>query len=235
MDEAFFEQQTMYDDTWSSGLAAGKEQRGNHEVNMRFLEEVGLIRAGIRVLEIGCGIGSVVNELRQKGCQVVGTDISIEAITYGREKYPGLDLQVQPAEALDFEEGSFDMVLSFDLFEHIVESDAHLAEVARVLPMEGHYLLQTPNKYCNALFSTLKCRSLRWKRSHPSLHTWRQLRNRFGRQGFACRFVKMNPVSKFTLAKLYSYKPLPWLVQHIDLSRLPLALQSNLYVVAKKV
>ncbi len=47
---------------------------------------------------------------------------------------------------LPFPDASFDVVISFDVFEHIAESDAHLREVGRVLVPGGRYLLQTPEQ-----------------------------------------------------------------------------------------
>jgi 2-polyprenyl-3-methyl-5-hydroxy-6-metoxy-1,4-benzoquinol methylase len=99
-DESLRKQQQRYDRTWQRGLEAGKEQRGNLQTNLEFLEEIGLLEPGVRILEIGCGIGSVVHPLEEKGFHAVGTDISTRAIEYGMAKYPGIDLRVQAAERL---------------------------------------------------------------------------------------------------------------------------------------
>lgn len=219
---------------WAQNVAAGKVQRGNLEVNLQFLDEVGMPRPGQQVLEVGCGIGTVVWRLVEKGFHVVGTDLSQTAIHYGLEKYPGLNLQTAEAEKLPFEDNSFDCVISFDLFEHVEAIDDHVAEVGRVLRAGGHYLLGTPNKYCSAFFDTLRLRGFGWRVHHPSLHTWRQLRRRFARHGFDSRFVKMNTVTDFTLNKLKAYGFLGGLVRHVDTARLPLGLQSNLYLAAEK-
>ena len=48
-------QERMYEQSWSRSLAAGKEQQGNLQVNLRFLEEVDLLKPDMEVLEIGCG------------------------------------------------------------------------------------------------------------------------------------------------------------------------------------
>ncbi len=228
-------QQRMYEQSWSRSLAAGKEQQGNLQVNLKFLEQVDLLKPDMEILEIGCGVGTVAYELSRKGCRVTGTDISTTAIEYGRGKYPGVDLQVQPAEQLSYADGSFDAVVSFDLLEHLVEVDEHLSEVNRVLRGGGYYLLGTPNKYVSGFFDTLRKGDLSWKISHPSLHSWRGLRRRLARHGFSCRFVKMNPVSEFTLGKLRPFGPLRWIAQHINVARLPLSFQVTLYAAAVKI
>ena len=234
MDQQLKDQQDLYDSTWTGGLERGKEQRGNLQTNLEFLSRTGLLRPGDRILEIGCGIGAVVSELARQGCHVTGTDISRVAIEYGQSKYPGLDLQVQPAEELAFADETFDVVLSFDLFEHIARIDRHVSEVHRVLKPQGYYLFQTPNKLSNAAFETLSHRSLKWRRYHPSLHTPGQLRRRLARHGFEVSFVKVNSINEFTRAKLKRFGPLGSLIARVNFEKLPLALQTNLYVIARK-
>jgi len=234
MDPQLKEQQDLYDSGWRGGLERGKEQRGNLRTNLDFLARTGLLVPNRRILEIGCGIGTVVSELSQQGHRATGTDISRVAIEYGRTKYPGLDLQVVAAEELPFADGEFDLVLSFDLFEHIARIDRHVGEVHRVLKPEGYYLFQTPNKLSNATFETLSHKSLKWRRYHPSLHTPGQLRRRLARHGFETRFIKMNPINDFTRAKLKRFGPLGSLIARINFEKLPLILQTNLYAIARK-
>ena len=236
MDEDLKKQQELYDKGWRKELQAGKEQRGNLQTNLEFLAKTNLLKPNDRILEIGCGIGSVVSELSGQGYDITGTDISGEAIAYGLKKYGDIKLQVQPAEILQFEDGKFDIVLSFDLFEHITRVDKHISEVCRVLRDGGYYLFQTPNKYSSEIFETLYHKSLKWRRTHPSLHTPRQLKQRLSGQGFETQFVKMNPVNEFTLSKLRKkLGPISGIFKHINFRRLPLALQTNLYVIARKM
>ena len=235
IDEELKNQQELYDKGWRKELAAGKEQRGNLRTNLEFLTETNLLKQNDRILEIGCGIGSIVSELASRGYDITGTDISGEAIAYGLKKYGDIKLQVQPAEDLQFEDQTFDVVLSFDLFEHIARIDRHICEVHRVLRKDGFYLFQTPNKYSNVIFETLYHKSLIWRRAHPSLHTPGRLKRRLSKHGFEIKFVKMNPVNEFTLNKLRKkLGPISNIFKHINFRRLPLALQTNLYVIAHK-
>jgi len=228
-------QQQLYDDGWRKELQAGKEERGNFRTNMEFLNQTSLLKSGDKILEIGCGIGSIVFELGKQGHDVTGIDISREAIAYGLNKYGDIRLEVQPAENLPYEDESFDVVLSFDLFEHIAAIDSHIREVRRVLCADGYYLFQTPNKYSNAIYETLWTRSLKWRRYHPSLHSPRQLKRRLAGHGFETRFVKMDPVNEFTLKKLQKLGPAGYIFRKINFRKLPLALQTNLYVIAHKL
>ncbi len=235
MDEDLKKQQEHYDIGWRKGLQAGKEQLGNLQTNLEFLVETNLLKPNDKLLEIGCGIGSVVSELSGQGYDITGTDISGEAIAYGLKKYGDIKLEVQPAEDLQFEDQAFDIVLSFDLFEHIPRVDRHMSEVYRVLRRDGFYLFQTPNKFSNIVFETLQTKSLQWRRYHPSLHSPGRLRRRMARHGFETQFIKMNPVNEFTLSKLRKkLGPISGIFKHINFRRLPLGLQTNLYVVAHK-
>jgi ubiquinone/menaquinone biosynthesis C-methylase UbiE len=234
MDENLKKQQELYDRGWHKELQAGKEERGNLKTNLEFLAQTDLLKPHDRILEIGCGIGTVVHELSKKGHDIIGIDISSEAIEYGRKKYGDISLEVQAAETLPYENESFEVVLSFDLFEHIAEIDKHISEVKRVLRPGGYYLFQTPNRYSNIIYETLWTKSLQWRRYHPSLHSPGQLRRRMARHGFQTRFVKMNPINEFTEKKLQKLGVLGKILQHIDFRKMPLVLQTNLYVITDK-
>jgi len=235
MDENLKKQQKLYDEGWRKELKIGKEERGNLQTNLEFLDLTRVLKANDKVLEIGCGIGSVVFELGKQGYEVTGTDISSEAIAYGQKKYGDIHLEVQAAETLGYDDDSFDVVLSFDLFEHVAATDQHLSEVGRVLHPGGHYLFETPNKYSNVIYETLWTKSLQWRRYHPSLHSPGQLERRLAKHGFETRFVKMNPINEFTLKKLQKLGPIGYVFKKVNFQRLPLVLQTNLYVIAHKI
>jgi len=234
MDQDLAEQQEFYNRGWQKALEAGKEQRGNLSTNLEFLTRTDLLKPTDKILEVGCGIGSIVAELSKRGYDIIGTDISHRAIEYGLKKYGDIRLEVQAAETLPYEDESFDVVLSFDVLEHIAEVDRHISEVRRVLRTGGYYLFQTPNKYSNTIFETIYHRTLKWRRTHPSLHTPKQLTKRLNKYGFEMRFVKMDPINDFTIRKLQKLRPIGYLVRHVNFQKLPIALQTNLYVVARK-
>jgi len=235
MDDNLRKQQELYDEGWRKGLGIGKEERGNLQANLEFLALARVLKTNDKVLEIGCGIGSVVFKLSEQGYEVTGTDISGEAIAYGQNKYGDIRLEVQAAETLGYDEESFDVVLSFDLFEHVAATDKHLSEVRRVLRSGGHYLFQTPNKYSNVIYETLWTKSLQWRRYHPSLHSPSQLKRRLAKHGFEARFIKMNPINEFTLKKLQKLGPIGYVFKKVDCRKVPLVLQTNLYVIAHKI
>lgn len=234
MRPTFNQQREMNDRSWQWAIGSGREEMGNLEVNLQFLAQTGLLHAQTKAIELGCGTGSLCQALYQKGIDITGCDVSQVAIDYGREKYPHLNLSVVNAEQLPWENESFDVVLSFDVLEHLFNPDGHLAQVNRILRPGGYYLFQTPNKWVNSIFETMKTRSLEWRRYHPSLHSAGQLKRRLIRHGFALQFIKMNTMNAFTLKKLENS---PWLIKlagRLDFRRLPLWMQTNFYVIARK-
>ena len=184
-------------------VASADTEFGNLEANLRFLDESGLLRPDLRMLEIGSGRGSLLQTLRERGLDVAGVEVSADRVADARSRYPDLPIQHVSGVALPFPDAGFDVVLSFDVFEHIRDSDAHLREVLRVLKPRGWYLLQTPNKWSNSVFETIRWRSFtRWREDHCALHTAGQLERRFRRLGFETDFADVPVVTPFYREKV---------------------------------
>lgn len=206
---------------------------GNLEANERFIDETGLLTPRTRVLEIGSGRGGMLHLLCRRGLNVQGVDISAERIAEAQGRFGDLPLQQSNGTSLPFPDEAFDVVLSFDVFEHIPDTDAHLREVRRVLRPGGWYLLQTPNKWTNALFETIRWRSFtRWKADHCSLHTKKALRARLQQHGFHVAFDDVAVVTPFFRAKVRQYLgPVgAFALAVINPDRLPGPFRTNFYV-----
>ncbi|MCL2031141.1 MAG: class I SAM-dependent methyltransferase, partial [Oscillospiraceae bacterium] len=80
--------------------------------------ELGLCRAGTRVLDLGTGTGVLPRHLARYGARFTGADISENQIAQARRLSEGLDIDyiVSPAETLDFPDGTFDTVLACQCF-----------------------------------------------------------------------------------------------------------------------
>jgi SAM-dependent methyltransferase len=210
---------------------------GNLDANLRFLEDSRLLQPGLRVLEIGCGGGTLLHRLKASGLDIVGVETNPQRIEESRLAHGPLPIQQVSGSPLPFRDRTFDIVLSFDVFEHIPDSDAHLAEVRRVLKPGGWYLLQTPNRWTNAIFETIRWRSFsKWKVDHCSLHSYSQLRDRLARQGFDVVFDDVKVVTPFFRQKVRRYlgPAGSLLLAIVNPDRLPLPLRTNFYVRARK-
>ena len=103
------------------------------------------IGPGARVLEIGCGTGSLVVALktRHRDAQVVGMDPDPKALSIARQKAERagvkIDLDQGFSDHLAYPDASFDRVLSSFMFHHLPhdERSATLAEIRRVLKAGG--------------------------------------------------------------------------------------------------
>jgi len=211
---------------------------GNLEANQRFLLESGLLRPGLRVLEIGSGRGTLLKWLLDQGIDAQGIEVSEERVAHSRELHGPLPLHLTDGGALPFGDREFDLVLSFDVFEHIADSDAHLREVSRVLRDDGAYLLQTPNKWTNTVFETIRWRSFTaWRGIHCALHTAAQLERRFRRHGFLVTLADVSIMTPFFREKVRRYLGTPgvWALSVCNPDRLPRRWRTNFYVIARRI
>ena len=213
----------------------GPQQFGNAEANLRFLEATEALTPDAEMLEIGTGTGGMLRTLLERGHRAQGVEINPELIAESRRWFGDLPIQLISGTTLPFADSSFDVVMSFDVFEHIPDSDAHLRDVHRVLRTGGLYLIHTPNKWSNTVFETIRWRSLtRWREDHCSLHTPGQLRRRLAAHGFAAEFYDVPVVNEFFRQKVRGH--LGWTgtaaLAVINPDRLPVEWRTNLYVKA---
>lgn len=145
-------------DNYATDIKMGKIDRGNFAANIQFLAETELLKEGIRILEVGCGAGRLTDYITQKGFDVVGIDVSKTLIRENYIRNPDAITFIASGDKLPFMDSSFDIIMSFDVFEHIPDYNGHLEEVLRVLKPHGHYLFQTPNKLTNMSFEIVKNR-----------------------------------------------------------------------------
>jgi SAM-dependent methyltransferase len=101
-----------------------------------------------RVLDAGCGAGYGSAELAHVAASVIGADSAAEAIAFARENYrlPNLHFERASCDALPHADGRFDLVVAFEVIEHLKSWPEFLLEVRRVLSPQGQFLVSTPNK-----------------------------------------------------------------------------------------
>jgi SAM-dependent methyltransferase len=210
-----------------------RDDYGNYEANLRFLREAGLQPGAGPLLEIGSGKGRMLDLLRREGHEAQGVEVNESMIQESRRLFGDLPVQKVEGARLPFEDQAFSTVVSFDVFEHIPDSDAHLAEVRRVLKPGGAYLLQTPNKWTNVVFETIRWRSFTaFRVDHCSLHSYLEIKQRFAKHGFDTQFFDIPVVTDFFRWKVRRYLGWPGLalLRVANPDRFPLALRTNFYV-----
>ncbi|MGH2698676.1 MAG: class I SAM-dependent methyltransferase [Actinomycetota bacterium] len=101
-------------------------------------------RPGMRVLDVGCGIGGPGAWLAtERGCEVVGTDVMEEAARGLRRLFPQLCTLVSTSRALPFRNASFDASWAIGVLETIAHKSEALRELARVLIPEARLAAYT--------------------------------------------------------------------------------------------
>jgi ubiquinone/menaquinone biosynthesis C-methylase UbiE len=194
--------------------------------------------ASKKILEIGCGNGSLTFHLYMKGALVIGTDISEDFIENAKERFPNIPEEnfiVMGGDVLNFPDNTFDYVFSFDVLEHIKDTDEHLQEVKRVLKPNGIYGFGTPNKITNIPWEIISSKSLtKWKTYHCSLHTYNQLKRRLRKNGFDYDFINIPIMNDFVKNKLLNKTGVfgEILLKIIDIDKLPSPLRTNFYVIS---
>ncbi len=105
------------------------------------------VRAGERVLDLGCGEGRLAGALARAGAIVVCADVAAEPLRRARVAQPGLDMVLLPnggESAWPLEDASFDAVWAGEVIEHVADASRWLSELRRVLRPRGTLLLSTP-------------------------------------------------------------------------------------------
>jgi len=102
------------------------------------LSEQGLSRSGMRVLDIGCGTAPYKPIFTRLGCEYIGCDLKSE------DDQSEVNVFIAPGEKIPLEDASADMVVSFEVLEHVADVDFYLSECRRLLKQGGVLLLSAP-------------------------------------------------------------------------------------------
>ena len=99
---------------------------------------------GGRLLDVGCGFGFFLREMKNQGWQVEGGEIAPAGIRYTRERW-NIPVHDQPLEELGIADNVFDVVTLFYVIEHVADPIQLLTEVNRILKPGGLVLLRWPH------------------------------------------------------------------------------------------
>lgn len=103
---------------------------------------------GRDVLDAGCGAGYGSAVLASAGAQsVLGVDIAPDAVAYAQQHYScsGLAFAVKDIGHLDLPDAGFDLIVSFEVIEHLDDPALLVQSAARLLRPDGLFVVSTPN------------------------------------------------------------------------------------------
>jgi SAM-dependent methyltransferase len=135
---------------------------------------------GLKVLEIGCGLGTDGAQFAKAGADYTGVDLTGAAVELSRKHFelfnlPG-NFQTADAEKLDFADDSFDLVYSHGVLHHTPDTAKAIREIHRVLRPGGRaiVMLYHRNSYNYRVNISLLRRAgaqlLRWDKGVSLVH-----------------------------------------------------------------
>lgn len=102
--------------------------------------------AGLDVLEAGPGEGYGADLIADIARSVTGVDYDEQAVAHIRAKYPRIHMHLGNLANLPIADGAVDVVVNFQVIEHLWDQGQFVTECARVLRPGGMLLMSTPNR-----------------------------------------------------------------------------------------
>ncbi len=102
--------------------------------------------AGLDVLEAGCGEGYGADLIADVARRVIALDYDEATVSHVHARYPRVDVRHGNLAQLPLPDGSVDVVVNFQVIEHLWDQPQFVAECLRVLRPSGLLLMSTPNR-----------------------------------------------------------------------------------------
>jgi SAM-dependent methyltransferase len=115
------------------------------------------LRAGDRLLDLGCGAGGLLAAARARGAGVAGLDAADSLVAIARRRLPGARIEIGDMEALPFPDAAFDVVTAVNALQFAADPGRALAEAARVCRPAGSVLVLVwgPRADCQLITVTM--------------------------------------------------------------------------------
>ena len=97
-----------------------------------------------RILDVGCGLGMYVRQMRRFSADVYGVDVDAEKVAQASRTLP--NIYTAPAEALPFPDDYFDVILLHEVIEHVDDDRQAIREAYRCLRPGGQIVIYAPNR-----------------------------------------------------------------------------------------
>src|SRR5215471_12434713 len=97
------------------------------------------LRAGVRLLDVGCGPGTITADFARRVAPgvVIGIDASADVIAEAQRDHPGVTFAPGDVYRLDYQDASFDVVHAHQVLQHLADPVAALLEMRRVVRPGG--------------------------------------------------------------------------------------------------
>jgi SAM-dependent methyltransferase len=118
--------------------------RAGQQRRLEMIRQAAGERISGRILENGCGVGMYVEKLSSLGGQVFGLEYDFERAAEAGHR--SLGIINAAGESLPYPAGSFDLILSHEVLEHVVDDRLAVYEMARVLKPGGRAVIFVPHR-----------------------------------------------------------------------------------------
>ncbi len=145
-----------------------------------------------RLLEIGCAMGTLLNEIRQRGWEVTGIEPEEWTCKIARERY-GLDVINGIFQDAIIAKSSFDVVLMLHVIEHLADPLGGLIRIGEFLRPSGVLALETP-RYDTAMFKFLRGRERSVFEGHTYYFTRHSIQQIAAKAGY--EMIKLRSVGR---------------------------------------
>jgi 2-polyprenyl-6-hydroxyphenyl methylase/3-demethylubiquinone-9 3-methyltransferase len=133
-----------------------------------------------KLLDVGCGGGYLCEDFAKIGFDVTGIDPSQNTLSAARahaaQNSLRIDYEEGRAEAIPFDDSSFDYVSCCDVLEHVDDVNKAISEIARVLKSGGLFFYDTINRTLMSWLAVIKI-AQDWNHSAweaPNTHEWKR-------------------------------------------------------------
>lgn len=179
-----------------------------------------------RILDLGCGSGTISFYLASKGYNVKGIDISKKAIKLCKASSLDIELKNIEFEVCDFPiqipKGKYDFIFFSEVIEHLPDDELALGKIHKLLSPKGILFLSTPSK--NApLYRMGYARKFDQEVGHLRRYSTDEIKHKLKKAGFKIKkiykkesvlrnFLFLNPVAgksikfiKFFLVDIFTF------------------------------
>jgi SAM-dependent methyltransferase len=185
-----------------------EEEAGQRETARRVLERIERHAARGRLADLGCWVGFLLAEARERGWEAVGVEPSEFASRYARERL-GLDVRTAGLLEAGLPEGTFQAVFMGDVIEHLPRPGEALERIARLLAPGGALAMALPD----AGSRVARVMGARWWSvipTHVHYFTRPSMRTLLERSGYGVLYMGTQPKAfsvRYYLGRIGGYSP----------------------------